>query len=139
MAFIIDDILKIGSTILDKVIPDANERAKAQARLLDIQHEELMGSLQADTNLALAQIEVNKAEASNPSLFVSGARPMGLWICNFLFLFVLGLLPGIAWLAGFWITVPPLPSIPMEPLITVYMTLIGARTVERWKGVHREN
>lgn len=41
-----------------------------------------------DQAIDLAQIEVNKAEATNPSVFVSGWRPFIGWGCGFAFLYI---------------------------------------------------
>ena len=56
------------TTLLDKFIPDADEKAK-------IAHElATMGEKHAQ-ELALAQIEVNKEEAASASIFKGGWRP----------------------------------------------------------------
>jgi len=62
-------------TILDRLIPDLNERKRAK--------QELERALVDTANAALlAQIEVNKESAKHPSMFVAGARPGAMWICN---------------------------------------------------------
>lgn len=61
--------------LLGKVIPDkdkAAELAQEIATLAEKQSHEVV----------MAQIEVNKAEAQNPSLFVSGWRPFVGWVCG---------------------------------------------------------
>ena len=65
---LIDTIFGTISSVLDKVIPDANARAKAK--------EELQRSLNdQDFQIALEQIKVNLAEAQSESFFKSGWRP----------------------------------------------------------------
>lgn len=59
------------SKVLDKVIPDPEARAKAIG--------EIFGMVQQSD---LAQLDVNKAEAANSNLFVSGWRPFIGWICG---------------------------------------------------------
>jgi hypothetical protein len=39
--------------------------------------------MQAEVNLMLGQIEINKVEAQHPSVFVAGARPAVMWIGAF--------------------------------------------------------
>ncbi len=60
--------------LLDKFIPDADERAK-------LAHEiATLATRQAHDN-AMAQIEVNKESAKSGSKFVAGARPAAIWVC----------------------------------------------------------
>jgi hypothetical protein len=57
--------------ILDKWIPDAQQRVEAEQALWKAQQD-----------VTLAQIEVNKIEAGSQSLFVAGWRPAIGWICG---------------------------------------------------------
>lgn len=67
--FGVDDAVAAGLKVLDKFIPDPAAKAQAEA--------ELRSSLQAWDK---AQTDVNAVEAANPSIFVSGWRPMIGWI-----------------------------------------------------------
>ena len=60
-------------SILDKIIPDADAKAKAQAELLMLQAK---GELDAQ----LGQIQINIKEAEHPSVFVAGWRPAVGWV-----------------------------------------------------------
>ena len=74
--------------LLDKFIPDADEKAK-------IAHElATMGEKHAQ-QLALAQIEVNKAEAASGSIFKGGWRPFIGWVCGTAFAYHFVLQPVI--------------------------------------------
>ena len=70
----LDAILGIGGKLIDKLIPDPAAQDAARLELLKLQQS---GELAA----MLAQTEINKAEASNPSAFVSGWRPAIGWVC----------------------------------------------------------
>ena len=70
----LDAILGIGGKLIDKLIPDPAAQDAARLELLKLQQS---GELAAMT----AQTEINKAEASNPSVFVSGWRPAIGWVC----------------------------------------------------------
>ena len=65
---IIDSVLSIGSTILDRVIPDVNAREKAKQELEKALSEQ-------DFQLALGQIQINQEEAKSENIFKSGWRP----------------------------------------------------------------
>ena len=59
--------------LLDKFIEDKDQKAK-------LAHEIATMAEKQAHEAALAQIEVNKAEAQHKSLFVSGWRPSVGWI-----------------------------------------------------------
>ena len=89
--------------------------------------------------LAMAQIEVNKAEAASGSLFKGGWRPAVCWTCAiaFLYHFILKdlIIFGCA-IAG--IELPVLPEFDMGTLLTVLGGMLGIgslRTYEKQKGL----
>ena len=83
-------ILPILEKTLGAIIPDPAARQKA---ILDI-----YSSLQQSD---LAQIEVNKVEASNPNIFASGWRPFIGWICGGSLFYQYIILPIGGFLAAF--------------------------------------
>lgn len=91
-----------------------------------------------DVQLQLAQIAVNQAEAANPNLFVSGARPAAIWICDLGLLYVFIVRPLLTWLSpSIGLTALP-PDIDGNALMTLIMALLGLggyRTYEKAKGV----
>ncbi|MCJ9428704.1 3TM-type holin [Kordiimonas marina] len=129
---ILDTILDVIKEPLDRLIPDKN--AKQQ-----FEHELEMQVLKA----GLGQMEINKAEAEHPSVFVAGWRPAVGWVCA----------AALAWqFIGhdilLWARAAFFPAVPMPPaltgsdtLVTVLMSMLGLgglRTVEKIKGVSRE-
>ena len=120
------------SSILDKVVPDADEKAR-------LAHEIATMSDQHAQQLALAQVEVNKAEAASGSLFKGGWRPFVGWICGIALLYHFILSPLILFgvsLAG--VDIPPIPEFDMGTLMTVLMGMLGLgglRTYEKQKGI----
>jgi len=121
--------------LLDKFIPDADERAR-------LAHDIATMSEKHAQELARGQIEINKTEAAHKSMFVAGWRPFVGWTCGV----------ALAWhfvgqpLAVFVITysgveAPPLPVFEMESLLTVLLGMLGLgglRTFEKTRGVSRE-
>ena len=118
--------------ILDKVIPDSDMKAK-------LAHEIATMSDQHAQQLALAQVEVNKAEAASGSLFKGGWRPFVGWVCGIALLYHFILSPVI--LFGVTLTgvdIPPIPEFDMGSLMTVLMGMLGLgglRTYEKQKGI----
>jgi hypothetical protein len=118
--------------LLDKFIEDKDQKnalAHEIATLAEKQAHEA----------AMAQVEVNKAEASHRSLFVSGWRPSVGWCCSLAMFYHFIANPIILFTVG--ITghdIPPLPEFDMNSLMTVLMGMLGLgglRTFEKTKGL----
>lgn len=121
--------------ILDKFIEDKDKKAA-------LAHDIATMAEKHAHEVVKAQLEINKAEAQHPSLFVSGWRPAVGWVC------VLGM-------AGNFITIPftnmvlelleydvVIPLIDMETLLPVLLGMLGLgamRTVEKVKQVERKS
>lgn len=130
-------LLPIIGSIIEKVIPDPQAAADAKLKALDLAQRGELAQLEADTKMALAQIDVNKAEATT-DLFRGGWRPATGWVCvlGLAYSFLLRpLLPWVAAVAGF--TVPPLPPLDGDTLMVLLTGMLGLggfRTFERIKG-----
>lgn len=114
------DLIKDG---IDKIWPDKTEAEKEQATLL-------LASLQG-------QLDTNKAEASNQSIFVAGWRPFVGWVCGTGFA-VSALGPLLEWgstLIGHSTKFPPIDLSVMMPLLFGMLGLGGMRTYEKTNGV----
>ncbi len=135
MAVAIPLITALTPLIADLIdrIPDPDAKAKAAAEA----NAKLVGMLQAGD---AAQLQVNAAEAANPSLFVSGWRPAAGWVC------VGGLLvqtvgyPLMGWALSIWSPGTPMPQIDTDTLMSLLVPLLGLgayRSYEKAKGVAR--
>ena len=114
----------LASSVINKIWPDKTEAEKQQ--------------LAAAVMVVQGQLDINKAEASNPSVFVSGWRPFIGWVCG----------SACAWN---WIGIPvanmlmtifnhPLDISPadlteMMPILLGMLGLGGLRTIEKINGV----
>ncbi len=120
------------SNILDKVIPDADEKAKLAHELATMADTHAQQAL-------LAQLEINKAEAASGSVFKGGWRPFVGWVCGVALLYHFILSPLILFgvsLTG--VDIPPIPEFDMGSLMTVLMGMLGLgglRTYEKQKGL----
>lgn len=112
------------SGILDKFIEDKDQKAK-------LAHEISTMAEKHAQQIALAQIEVNKAEAKG-NWFQSSWRPATAWVCvaGFAVNFLISPLA-----APFGIDVPQADTSTMLPVLMGMLGLGGLRTMERVKGV----
>jgi hypothetical protein len=130
--------LNFGGKILDRVIADPNTREEARIKLAELQQHGDLAVLTTEAGLIQAQIEVNKAEAQNPRLFVSGARPFITWVCGFAFAYHFVVQPLLAFLMAASGHPVALPAFNMETLLTVLFGILGLgglRSFEKVKGV----
>lgn len=133
----IGSLLDFGRTIIERFVPDPAMKLKATQDMFDAQQRGELAKMAAETGLIQGQIDTNKIEAANASIFVSGWRPAVGWVC------VLGLAytfigwPMAVWASGIW-TFPPPPTLDMGTLITLLggmLGLGGLRTYEKINGV----
>ena len=129
MSFGIDDAIGAGLQIINKFVPDPDQRAKAESALRD--------SLQAWDK---AQTDVNAVEAANANVFVSGWRPFIGWTCGLALAYQYVLAPIVMWLALTWgihLATPPKLDETLWQLVFAMLGLGGLRTFEKVKGVAR--
>lgn len=121
------------ASIIDRVIPDRAAAAVAKANLVS---DETMGEI----NNALAQIDTNKAEAGNNSVFVAGWRPFVGWVCGFAFAYAFIVQPLLQFaLVAFRISfdVTKLPVLNISEMMPVLLGMLGLgvmRTVDKMNG-----
>jgi len=120
------------ANLLDKFIPDADEKAK-------LAHEIATLSERHAHELAKGQLEVNKAEAANRNFFVAGWRPFIGWTCGVaLFWHFVGVPITLFFVGWFAVEIPELPSFDMDSLMTILLGMLGLgglRTFEKHKGM----
>jgi hypothetical protein len=118
--------------LLDKFIEDKDQKAK-------LAHEIATMAEKHGHEAAMAQVDVNKAEAQHRSIFVAGWRPFIGWTCGVALAYHFILNPVIlfgASVAGF--ELPDLPEFDMQSLMTVLLGMLGLggmRTFEKAKGL----
>ncbi|TXH47447.1 MAG: hypothetical protein E6Q97_27050 [Desulfurellales bacterium] len=123
-------VSNLATTIIDKKFPNATEVEKVKLAAL-------AAEMQNEFNLALGQIEINKIEASNPSVFVSGWRPAVGWVCVIGLLYSFLLQPILAW-ASTIVGVNAPPILESGVIIGLVTTLLGTgvmRSYDKAQGV----
>lgn len=126
------------TAILDKVIPDPQAAADAKLKALQLAQTGELAELTAVKELALAQLEVNKAEAASSSPYVSGWRPTIGYVLAAALCFQYIINPLILWgaaIAGSSITPPDIQiDEHMWELIFGVLGLAGWRSFDKRNG-----
>lgn len=141
----ISAVADLGGKIIDRLWPNPAQRDAAKLELLKMQQSGELQEMATLAGLDLAQIEVNKIEASSSSLFVAGWRPAIGWVCAaslalyYIPRFLLGM--------GFWCytawgsqSLPPLPEMGVADVLGLVATMLGSSLIrmrEKEKGVAR--
>ena len=118
--------------LLDKFIEDKDQKAK-------LAHELATMADKHAQEISLAQISVNKEEASSGSIYKGGWRPFIGWICGIAFFYHFVCQPLVIFIvAMIGLQVPSLPEFEMGTLLTVLGGMLGIgglRTYEKQKGL----
>lgn len=142
----ISAVATLGGKIIDRLWPDPETAARAKAALAQLEQSGQLAEMATAAGLDAGQIEVNKVEAANSNLFVSGWRPGLGWVCvvalgvYFIPRFVIGM---VFWCRLAWTAegaLPALPEMGVADVIGLTATLLGASTIrmmERKWGVAR--
>lgn len=134
----IGSIVDLGRDILDKIFPDPSQRADAELKLLTLQQAGQFKDMDDDLQRALAQTNINAAEATNPSIFVSGWRPAVGWICVGALAYQYILRPIIPWVAtACGHAVPDMPTLDdgLYQLVFLLLGFGGIRSFDKMKGI----
>lgn len=130
-------LIPVIGTVLEKVLPDPQASADAKIKLMELAQKGDLAVLDAETKMALGQLEVNKVEAGT-DMFRGGWRPATGWACVFGLVYQFLIQPILPWMVAVCGGhVPPLPPIDNETLmvlLTGMLGLGGLRTFERIKG-----
>ena len=117
-------VADLAGTVINKIWPDKSEAEKQQ--------------LAAAVAMVQGQLDINKVEAANPSIFVAGWRPGIGWTCGAAFAWNWVGLPIahlVLELTGHPIALAPADMSEMLPVLMGMLGLGGLRTYEKVKGV----
>lgn len=120
----IGSVAGLANTVINKIWPDKTEQEKQE--------------LAAAVMVVQGQLDINKAEAAHPSIFVSGWRPAIGWVCGGACAWNwIGLPMAKAGLAifGYTVSLSPADIGEMMPILLGMLGLGGLRTMEKINGV----
>ena len=133
IATLLPSLLPVVGDVLDRFFPNKEEKERAQREIEAKLTEHL-------AQIDLAQLEVNKQEASHSSIFIAGWRPFVGWTCG-LALFYTYLAQPIAMFilaqTGDLVQLPHVDLSMMMPVLLGMLGLGGLRSFEKYKGVSK--
>ena len=119
-------VADLATSVVNKIWPDKSEQERAQ--------------IAAAVAVVQGQLDINKAEAANPSLWTSGWRPAVGWVCALAlcYQFVARPLLQFGFAAG-GVSLPEMPGIDANlwELLAGMLGLGSLRTFEKARGVAR--
>lgn len=124
--------LELGGKLADHFFPNKAEADAAKQKLAEMEQTGELAHLAADTQLALAQDEINKLEAGSDSFWKSGWRPGIGWTCGAAFAINYAVAPVvIAFQTGHF------PVMDMQTIMPVLLGMLGLgayRTYEKTRN-----
>jgi len=136
-----DALIPIIGNVFNRVLPDPKAAEDAKMKLAEMAQQGQLAELDADLKVALGQMDINKAEASNASIFVAGARPFIIWGCGVSMLYAALFEPLMRFIAvvvfHYTGSFPVLDTSVTTQILFALLGLGGYRTAEKIKGVAR--
>jgi len=120
--------MDLAQTVVSRIWPDKSQQEQQQ--------------LAAVLSMIQGQMDANKAQASNPSVFVSGARPFIMWVCGIACAWNwigISVAKAVCAILQYPIVLTPADTSEMMPMLTALLGLGAYRTVEKIKGVARNS
>ena len=117
-------VADLAKDLIGRFFPDKTEQERAQ--------------IAAALQIIQAQTDINKAEATNPSIFVAGWRPFIGWVCGVACAWNWIGLPIAVFAAAYFgkpMALRPADIGEMMPVLIGMLGLGGLRTTEKIKGV----
>lgn len=127
----IGSVADLAKSVINKIWPDKSEQEKQQMAIA-------LSAMQNEMALAQGQMDTNKVEAGNPTLFISGWRPFVGWVCGSACAWNWVGLPIVKALMGVFhkdFPVAPADLTQMLPLLMGMLGMGALRTYEKLNGV----
>lgn len=102
-------LIPVIGNLLDKIMPDKAASDEAKLKLAELAQQGQLAELNAITDLAKAQIQVNHAEAQSDDWFRAGWRPMIGYVLAASLGYQYILYPLLVWVCALWYptVIPP--------------------------------
>jgi len=134
--------LDVGKSLIEKIWPDPVKQSQEIRKLQELHQRGDLAILNAEVQLLLGQINVNKAEANHKSIFVAGWRPFVGWVCGFGLLYASVIEPLMRFIATVNDYTGTFPVLDTTITMQVLLGMLGLglmRTKEKQDGTHKNS
>jgi len=134
---LINPVADLIKATINKIWPDPVQQAEANYKLAAMVQSGELAVMANETQIALAQIAVNKAEAESEGVFKGGWRPFIGWVCGTALAWNFIARPAVMTGATLYGNPVALPAAEMGELMPLLFAMLGLgayRTVEKLKG-----
>lgn len=129
----IGSVFDFGSKVIDRLFPDPQKAQEAKIELFKLQQSGELTKLANETQITLAQIEVNKEEAKSEDKFVKRGRPFAIWVGGVGFAYVSILEPLMRFIAMVvYNYTGAFPEIDTTLTLQVLFGLLGLGALRSW-------
>ncbi len=135
-------LLDVGKMAINRIWPDPVKQAEEERRLIELSQKGDLAAMNAEVQLLLGQIEINKAEANHKSIFVAGWRPFVGWVGGLAFAYASILEPLMRFVATVNGYDGEFPIIDTNMTMQVLLGMLGLglmRSYEKKNGVHKDS
>jgi hypothetical protein len=128
VAAFVSSIVNIGSTLIDRLIPDKNAATAAKAQLVEMQ-------VRGELDQVAGQLSIDRAEAASQSTFVAGWRPFIGWICGAALGVDFIVRPFFMWACNLLHRPADFPTLDMTELMPLILGMLGMTAAHTWQSV----
>lgn len=133
------DLFNIASSVIDRIFPDKTAAAAAQASLLQLKEQGALQQIVDEYTAAQGQIDTNKVEAANTSLFVAGWRPGCGWVCGAALAYSYIIQPFAVFTLALLGKNIVLPSLDISGLMPVLLGMLGLGAMRSYEKVNGQD
>lgn len=144
----LDAAFDLGKTAVERIWPDPIKRAEEMRKLEELRQKGDAAALNAQVQLMLGQIEINKIEAAHKSVYVAGWRPFVGWVGGFslaytgllypLLLWAWAAAQAIGWLPAKAEPPPALDGYLLGGIVSGMLGIGGMRSFDKNKGTQTD-
>ena len=135
----IDALFEVGKMAISRIWPDPQQQAVEQRKLAELAQSGDLARMNAEVDLLLGQIEINKIEAQSESMFKSAWRPFIGWVCGFSLAYAAVLEPFMRFVAVQLEYDGTFPVIDTDITLQVLMGLLGLGAYRSYEKVKKVN
>jgi len=136
---LLDSLLDLGKSAIDKIWPDPIKRAEEYRKLEELRQAGDLAVMQAEVQLLTGQMQINLKEAEHSSIFVSGWRPFVGWCGGFAFAYSTIVEPIMRFVANVNGYTGEFPVLSDDLTMQILLGMLGLgmmRTFEKKNAVH---